>query len=103
LNEILIKLNRESDSRAKGDIMSKVNNLQDMFLNILRKEKVPVSIYLVNGIKLQGHIESFDAFVLILAHHDSNQLVYKHAISTIVPAQTVHYHHDLEINNSAAE
>ena len=72
--------------------MSKINNLQDMFLNILRKDKMPVSIYLVNGIKLQGHIESFDSFVLVLAHHDSNQLVYKHAISTIVPLHTVRYH-----------
>lgn len=71
--------------------MSKTNDLQDVFLNALRKDKVAVSIYLVNGIKLQGHIESFDAFVLVLAHHDSNQLVYKHAISTIVPAHPVRY------------
>ncbi len=80
-----------NDSHEEGDIMSKINNLQDTFLNILRKEKMPVSIYLVNGIKLQGHVESFDAFVLVLAHHDSNQLVYKHAISTIVPLHTVRY------------
>lgn len=67
------------------------NNLQDVFLDVLRKEKVAVSIYLVNGIKLQGHVESFDSFVIVLAHHDANQLVYKHAISTIVPAQSVRY------------
>ena len=60
--------------------------LQDPFLNLLRKEKVPVSIYLVNGIKLQGQIESFDPFVLLLKN-TVNQLVYKHAISTIVPTK----------------
>jgi len=62
--------------------------LQDPFLNALRKERVPVSIYLVNGIKLQGQIESFDQFVVLLKNSVS-QLVYKHAISTIVPARNV--------------
>ena len=62
--------------------------LQDPFLNILRKERVPVSIYLVNGIKLQGQIESFDQFVVLLKNQVS-QMVYKHAISTIVPARAV--------------
>ena len=57
--------------------------LQDPFLNILRKEHVPVSIYLVNGIKLQGQIDSFDQFVVLLRNAVS-QMVYKHAISTIV-------------------
>jgi len=62
--------------------------LQDPFLNSLRKEKIPVSIYLVNGIKLQGVIESFDLFVVLLKNTVS-QMVYKHAISTIVPARNV--------------
>ena len=62
--------------------------LQDPFLNVLRKEHVPVSIFLVNGIKLQGQIESFDQFVVLLRNSVS-QLVYKHAISTIVPARNV--------------
>ncbi|MBM4197245.1 MAG: RNA chaperone Hfq [Gammaproteobacteria bacterium] len=62
--------------------------LQDPFLNALRKEKVPVSIYLVNGIKLQGTIESFDQFVVLLKNSVS-QMVYKHAISTVVPARNV--------------
>src|ERR1700688_74386 len=62
--------------------------LQDPFLNTLRKEKIPVSIYLVNGIKLQGLIESFDQFVVLLKNTVS-QMVYKHAISTIVPARNV--------------
>lgn len=68
--------------------MSKGQSLQDPFLNALRKEKVPVSIYLVNGIKLQGQIDSFDQFVVLLKN-SVNQMVYKHAISTIVPAKNV--------------
>lgn len=68
--------------------MSKGQMLQDPFLNALRKEKVPVSIYLVNGIKLQGQVESFDQFVVLLKNTVS-QMVYKHAISTVVPARSV--------------
>lgn len=68
--------------------MSKGQLLQDPFLNALRKERVPVSIYLVNGIKLQGQVESFDQFVILLKN-TVNQMVYKHAISTIVPARAV--------------
>lgn len=68
--------------------MAKGQTLQDPFLNTLRKERVPVSIYLVNGIKLQGQIESFDQFVILLKNTVS-QMVYKHAISTVVPARPV--------------
>jgi host factor-I protein len=68
--------------------MQKGQMLQDPFLNALRKERVPVSIYLVNGIKLQGQIDSFDQFVVLLKN-PVNQMVYKHAISTIVPARNV--------------
>ena len=68
--------------------MSKGHTLQDPYLNALRKERVPVSIYLVNGIKLQGQIESFDQFVVLLKNTVS-QMVYKHAISTVVPARNV--------------
>ena len=68
--------------------MSKGHSLQDPYLNTLRKERVPVSIYLVNGIKLQGQIESFDQFVILLKNAVS-QMVYKHAISTVVPARMV--------------
>ncbi len=66
----------------------KVQQLQDTFLNALRKEHVQVAIYLVNGIKLQGQIESFDQYVVLLKN-TITQMVYKHAISTIVPARTV--------------
>lgn len=68
--------------------MAKGQSLQDPFLNQLRKERVPVSIYLVNGIKLQGQIDSFDQFVVLLKN-TVNQMVYKHAISTVVPARNV--------------
>jgi len=68
--------------------MSKGQALQDPYLNVLRKERIPVSIYLVNGIKLQGQVESFDQFVVLLKNAVS-QMVYKHAISTIVPARNV--------------
>lgn len=68
--------------------MSKGQSLQDPFLNALRKERIPVSVYLVNGIKLQGQIESFDQFVVLLKNSVS-QMVYKHAISTVVPSKNV--------------
>ncbi len=68
--------------------MAKGQSLQDPFLNLLRKEKVPVSIYLVNGIKLQGQVDSFDQFVVLLKN-SVNQMVYKHAISTVVPSRNV--------------
>ena len=68
--------------------MSKSQSLQDPFLNALRREHVPVAIYLVNGIKLQGTIESFDQFVVLLRNQVS-QMVYKHAISTVVPSRNV--------------
>ena len=68
--------------------MARGQSLQDPFLNALRKERVPVSIYLVNGIKLQGQIDSFDQFVVLLRNSVS-QMVYKHAISTVVPSRNV--------------
>jgi host factor-I protein len=74
--------------RSRRAVMAKSQSLQDPFLNALRKEKVPVSIYLVNGIKLQGQIDSFDQFVVLLRNSVS-QMVYKHAISTVVPARNV--------------
>ena len=71
--------------------MSKGQTLQDPFLNSLRKDRIPVSIFLVNGIKLQGQIESFDQFVILLKNTVS-QMVYKHAISTVVPSRPVSHH-----------
>jgi len=69
---------------------NKAQVLQDPYLNLLRKEHVPVSIYLVNGIKLQGQIESFDPYVVLL-RNTVTQMVYKHAISTIVPGRAVQF------------
>ncbi|KXS33220.1 MAG: RNA chaperone Hfq [Gallionella sp.] len=71
----------------------KSQQLQDPFLNALRKEHVQVAIYLVNGIKLQGQVESFDQYVILLKN-TITQMVYKHAISTIVPARSVSLPHD---------
>jgi len=69
---------------------NKGHMLQEPFLNALRREQVPVSIYLVNGIKLQGQIESFDQFVILL-NNSVGQMVYKHAISTIVPQRPINF------------
>ena len=74
--------------------------LQDPFLNALRKEHIPVSIYLVNGIKLQGNVESFDQYVILL-RNTVTQMVYKHAISTVVPARVVSLKADEEEAPSA--
>ncbi len=89
--------------------MSKGQSLQDPFLNALRRERVPVAIYLVNGIKLQGTVESFDQFVVLLRNQVS-QMVYKHAISTVVPSRNVrigtghedHEDHDQQADAAAA-
>ncbi|MFK5986342.1 MAG: RNA chaperone Hfq [Pseudomonadota bacterium] len=79
--------------------MKKSQALQDPYLNVLRREKIPVSIYLVSGIKLQGQIESFDQFVILLKNTVS-QMVYKHAISTIVPAKNIRLtQEDMSITN----
>ena len=75
--------------------MSKGQSLQEPFLNALRRERVPVAIYLVNGIKLQGQVESFDQFVVLLKNSVS-QMIYKHAISTVVPARNVSVYEEEE-------
>lgn len=82
--------------------MKKGLGLQDPFLNTLRKEKVPVSVFLVNGIKLQGQIDAFDQYVVVLKNSVS-QMVYKHAISTVVPARNIKIPsvNDQEIGNEA--
>ena len=77
----------QEEKRVKNNV-AKGHSLQDPYLNALRREKIPVSIFLVNGIKLQGEIESFDQFVILLKNTVS-QMVYKHGISTVVPARNV--------------
>jgi host factor-I protein len=77
------------DKNNNGEsTMSKGHHLQDPYLNALRRERVPVSIFLVNGIKLQGQIESFDQFAVLLKN-TVTQMVYKHAISTVVPSRQI--------------
>lgn len=82
--------------------MAKGQSLQDPYLNALRRERIPVSIYLVNGIKLQGQIESFDQFVILLKNTVS-QMVYKHAISTIVPARSISHNNNANHQTSAPQ
>lgn len=69
--------------------MQKVNNLQDIFLTKARKESVPVTLFLVNGFQLRGIIAGFDCFVVVLDSEGRQQVIYKHAISTIAPARVI--------------
>ena len=77
----------------------KKQNLQDTFLNSVRKSKTPLTIFLVNGVKLQGVISWFDNFCVLLRRDGQSQLVYKHAISTIMPAQPVQLYEPAEDDN----
>ncbi len=80
--------------------MSKGHHLQDPYLNALRRERVPVSIFLVNGIKLQGQIESFDQFAVLLKN-TVTQMVYKHAISTVVPSRQIKWNDGDDADSNA--
>lgn len=74
----------------------KTQNLQDVFLNHVRKNKVPVTVFLVNGVKLQGIITWFDNFCVLLRRDGHSQLVYKHAISTVMPVTPISLYDDEE-------
>lgn len=87
-------------NRKEKKVSGKGQLLQDPFLNILRKEHIPVSIYLVNGIKLQGQIDSFDQYVVLLKN-TVTQMVYKHAISTVVPSRAVNIPYEAPANPDA--
>lgn len=71
--------------------MARGQSLQDPFLNALRRQRVPVAIYLTNGIKLQGHVAGFDQYVVLLKNN-TKQMVFKHAIATVVPSRNVIWH-----------
>ena len=71
--------------------MQKITNLQDAFLNQARKEKVTLTVFLTNGFQFKGLVRGFDNFTVVLESEGKQQLVYKHAISTIIPAKTIHY------------
>ena len=79
----------QAKNKGTGLMASDKQNLQDAFLNHVRKIKVPVTIFLINGVKLQGVITWFDNFCVLLRRDGQSQLVYKHAISTIMPSQPV--------------
>ena len=81
----------------------KKQNLQDVFLNAVRKTKTPLTIFLVNGVKLQGVVTWFDNFCVLLRRDGQSQLVYKHAISTIMPAQPVQLFEAEKIEGEAEE
>lgn len=74
----------------------KQNNLQDVFLNQLRKTKAPVTLFLVNGVKLQGIVTWFDSFSVLLRRDNHSQLVYKHAISTVMPVNPIQLYEEEE-------
>jgi len=75
--------------RQEDKEMNKNINLQDVFLNQVRKEHVPVTVYLTNGFQLRGMVKGFDNFTVVLDSEGKQQLVYKHAISTVSPMKTV--------------
>ncbi len=77
----------------RGDLMGKKVNIQDVFLNYVRKKRITVAVYLINGVKLEGVVKGFDNFVIIIKD-DSQKMIYKHAISTITPSVEIE---DIEI------
>jgi host factor-I protein len=79
----------KTDPRGTTFMAERSHNLQDIFLNSVRKNRVPLTIFLVNGVKLTGVVTSFDSFCVLLRRDGQVQLVYKHAISTIMPSQPV--------------
>jgi host factor-I protein len=91
--DLAARLNKEEGEKPMSD---KKQNLQDTFLNSVRKSKTPLTIFLVNGVKLQGVVSWFDNFCVLLRRDGQSQLVYKHAISTIMPAQPVQLYEPAE-------
>jgi host factor-I protein len=87
--------------KAWFNMAEKANNLQDVFLNAVRKTKTPVTMFLVNGVKLQGVITWFDNFSVLLRRDGHSQLVYKHAISTVMPAGPVQLFDGEKIDDEA--
>ena len=74
-------------------------NLQDLFLNNARKEKVPVTIFLMNGVKVKGHVKGFDSYIVLLEGENKQQnLIYKHAVSTIVPGKNINLQNTNQYN-----
>ena len=76
--------------------MQKTQNLQDAFLNYIRREKIPVTLFLMNGFQLRGVVRSFDSFVVLIDADGRQQMIYKHAISTIQPSRPINFKDDAE-------
>lgn len=79
------------------------NNLQDIFLNSARKNKIPVTIHLTNGFQLKGNVKGFDSFTVILDSEGKQMMVYKHAISTITPLKSILFNNNMESGDNEAE
>jgi host factor-I protein len=90
------RIGRPIKTKRRKAVTEKKQNLQDTFLNSVRKAKTPLTIFLVNGVKLQGVVSWFDNFCVLLRRDGQSQLVYKHAISTIMPAQPVQLYEPAE-------
>ncbi|RSL33244.1 RNA chaperone Hfq [Salibacterium salarium] len=78
-------------------------NIQDQFLNTLRKEKIPVTVFLLNGFQLRGHVKAFDNFTVVLDSDGKQQLIYKHAISTFAPQRQISLQIEPESENTSAK
>lgn len=81
--------------------MKKIANLQDLFLLSARRERVSVTVFLVNGFQMRGVVTGFDSFVVMLESDGKQQMLYKHAISTIVPLRTISLHEEAEQEEAA--
>jgi host factor-I protein len=79
--------------------MNKSINIQDVFLNQVRKDNIPVTVYLTNGFQIRGNIKAFDNFTIIIDSEGKQQMVYKHAISTFMPQRNVSFNHDSNSDN----
>jgi host factor-I protein len=98
-----LKFAQNKAPRTEADVImaaERPQNLQDTFLNFVRKNKVPLTIFLVNGVKLQGVVTWFDNFCVLLRRDGHSQLVYKHAISTIMPGTPIQMFEPGEENGS---
>jgi host factor-I protein len=90
------QVNADQNAEKTAMAADRVQNLQDTFLNHVRKAKIPLTIFLVNGVKLQGMVTWFDNFCVLLRRDGHSQLVYKHAISTIMPGHPVQLFEDTD-------
>lgn len=94
-----LSIQQNTIAKKNGQKMTtdKSQNLQDVFLNHVRKNKTPVTVFLVNGVKLQGIITWFDNFCVLLRRDGHSQLVYKHAISTVMPVAPIQLYEEKEV------